>query len=209
MIVSKNLDRNFTGVVGIDCGKFGAIAIWYCGGIGKVIDIPLHNVMVSGSVRKMVDYERFAEILTEYVNQGYRFTVEMTPVFVVGSGSSSSANWSLGYSQGFLTSFFLMKGASFQFVRTQEWHKFYDYRSIDFSSLESIVDRSKKDVERKKLIKKHSLMHAQKIAPAVVFVEDGRRFKTGRVTADKFYDGRCEAVLIANYGAKYNGRKSS
>lgn len=209
MITGKNLDRSFTGVVGIDPGSHGAIAIWYCGGIGKVIDIPLHNVMVSGSVRKMVDYERFAEILTEYVNQGYRFTVEMTPVFVVGSGSSSSANWSLGYSQGFLTAFFLMKGVAFQFVRTQEWHKMYDYKHIDFSSLELIHDKSKKDVERKKLIKKHSLMHAQKIAPTIVFTEEGKKFKTGRVTADKFYDGRCEAVLIANYGAKYDGRKSS
>ncbi len=209
MITNKNLDRQCVGVIGIDPGATGAIAVWYCGGIAKVIDIPLHTVIISGSTRKVIDYEAFSNILIEYINQGYKFCVELTQVLCVGAGSSSIANWNLGYSQGFLTALLLLKGASFQFTRPQEWHKFYGYNTINFKHLDLIQNKSQRDKERKRLLKAYSLQKAQEIAPQIILTQEGKKFKTGRVTADKVFDGRCEAILIANYGAKYNGRKLS
>lgn len=207
MIVSGNLDRVVSGHVGIDPGIEGAIAFWYSGRVTEVIDMPKHTILVGGSERIVVDYLALTQILTKYINQNFRFTVELTPVFItMKGGSSSSANWSLGYSQGFMTAFFISKNASFRFVRTQEWHKAYGYKDIDFRSVEQFKTDGQKSSERKRLTKLHSLKIARQIAPHIQYALPGKTFKTGRTTNEKLLDGRCEAVLIAKHGNDYGKR---
>jgi hypothetical protein len=207
MIVFGNLERNVSGHIGIDPGAEGAIAVMYGGHVSKVLDMPMCTNVVGGKKRSVVDFKTLAEILSEYVNQNYCFTVEMTPVFItMQGGSSSSANWNLGYSQGFMTSFFLIKSASFRFVRTQEWHKAYDYKSINFKSVELLEKKAHQVAERRRLMKLHSLQVAQRIAPHIQYLKPGKTFKTGRTTKDTLLDGRCEAVLLANYGRVQHGK---
>jgi hypothetical protein len=208
MITHGNLGRTANGYVGIDPGTEGAIAVSYGGRIAKVYDMPMHAVLVGGKTRSVVDFLKLSEILTEYLEQNYRFIVEMTPVFITkDGGSSSSANWSLGYSQGFMTAFFLVKSASFMFVRAQEWHKPFGYKTIDYSSVEDFPKQQHKTSERRRLMKNYSMELAKKLAPHVELVKPGKIFSTGRTTKDKIYDGRCEAIIIAEYGRRTNGSR--
>lgn len=168
--------------VGIDTGLHGAIAyVAADGGLYGLEDMPLAE---DAQGKSILAVGRLATLLAHKHSPEYIYIIEKTqplPVFLRGSIASYEMGFHKGVFQGILESMH----AYYQMVSPQAWQTYLGFIK---------VKKDKKDPKKKPEIttKTQALKLADTIFPLAPM-----RTPKGRV-----YDGRVDALLIAEYGRR-------
>ena len=169
---------------GIDQGFDGAMAfIDNDGNLLKLKDMPVIHVIRGGKNKRALDiffiYGMF-EAFKGYKDKLYVGIEKTNPV--LGKFSNASANWNLGFSEGMFMTIFMLLNLKYEFVSPQTWQAYYSIQKV----------RKRKKATTKDM---SYAIASRMVSPKLLRTERGR-----------ILDGRCDAILIANYiRSKYTG----
>ena len=159
-------------VVGIDLGLKGAISALSVHG-----DFMYVIDMPTIKVGKKTSYDtaKARNVLSDFIGKARVYIEKTGPIPTIKGFSSSQGNWSLGYAEGLFSGIFEALGVSYEFVSVRSWQSAFRITG------------------KKDQTKNAAYQIAHRMFPLGVDL---------RTPKGNPRDGRCDSLLIAEYGRR-------